>query len=637
LKPRLTREGEILVVDLSGIGRSEFQDALPKVKAIEGRRFNPERKVWEFPARPMIAHRLIHQVGAQPSSDVLQWVKAELQRQADEVVTKLPSAAVENLVYARAADLYAHQRDAVTFLADHPLSLLADDMGLGKTIEAIATVEEFYGQHALTAAPHERTFAPKLVIAPSSMVGKWAAEIREWAPGEPVFVIDSRKPAPKRRAQLLEAIATPGAWIVVNWEQIRAQKIELDRETRAELVKRARDAGRPAAELAAIRRNKYRWVPKEPLFAETEWAAVIADEAHRAKNKDAQQTRGLWQIDAPVKLALTGTPILNSPDELWAPLAWLRPDQYGEYSPNKVGYTQFFENYVEYSEGHYGRIVTGVRNADALRFELSDKLVRRTKGQVLDLPPKIRTTIPVRLTAKQRKLYEDAETGFWFEIEQAIAQRIEAGEAVDGLAAAAMAGDVRTLAILVPNAAARVTRLRQIASTPALLGGPDESGKLDAAVEIVRDHPEQQFVIFTKFKGTASFLAERLRRRPLRLEVATLTGDTSPDERTALVSMFQAGELDVLIATIEAGGVGLTLTAADTAIFIEREWVPGINEQAEDRLHRIGQNHSVSILILEAENTVDTERIAPKNRTKELIVSSVIQQDVIPTKEGLNG
>jgi SNF2 family DNA or RNA helicase len=261
-------------------------------------------------------------------------------------------------------------------------------------------------------------------------------------------------------------------------------------------------------------------------------------------------------------------------------------------------------------------VCTGVRNPEALRFELADKMVRRTKTQELDIPEKIVQTIPVTLNPKQKALYDEAAEAFWLEIKLAV----EHGDVT--LEQAENAISKGTIELLIPSAGARLTRLRQIVSTPALLGGEDDSAKLDTAVEIITDNQPKQFVVFCWYEGTTSCLQRRLEHHKPPLCVARITGKTG--DPTETVKQFQAGEIDVLCCTIAAGGTGLTLTAADTAIFIEEDWTPALNQQAQDRLWRQGQRNAVTILNLRASGTIDVERIAPKNKLKELIVSSVI-------------
>jgi SNF2 family DNA or RNA helicase len=570
---KLAREGDVLTLTLSGMPKVEFNDALARVKMIPGRRWNPDTKAWEFPAEAQIAERILHTIRPVPSADLIGWVRKARASAAEQLATKLPDDSTAPLSSPWATKLYGYQRAGIEFMVNNPSCLLADDMGLGKTVQSLTAVAEF-------ATCNSGADKPRLIICPNSVKGSWAREVEQWT-GLPSYVIDG-KTIDKRRHQIEKYSREPGAHIIINWEKIRAKRVGRNIEM------------------------------AEPLLKEIDWLAIIADEAHRAKNRKSLQTLGLWQLHAPVKLALTGTPILNSPDEIWALLAWLVPDQYGR-GGKRTAYWTFYDQYVDYYEGPYGRVITGARNPDALRFELSNKLVRRTKNSVLDLPEKTRRYVDITLRPKQRKLYEEAEKAMWLEI--AKEQGVEALE--------------KSL-LEIPNGAARCTRLRQIASSPALIGGDDVSAKLDAAVELIED-AGRQVVVFSEFKMTCQLLADRLAKR--KISSAQITGNISPEDRTDSVQNFQEGDIDVMICTLDAGGVGITLTAADTVIFLERDWTPAINEQAEDRLHRIGQVNRVSVIILQAADTVDIDRVAPANQLKSAIVSSVIQTDVVKEEE----
>lgn len=571
---KLARDGDVLTLTLKGLSRADFGAALASAKSIPGRRYNPAEKAWEFPATSRHAERILSTIRPTPTAEVLAWLRAARAERHEELSTRLPADAE---LRGEWDELYPYQRAAVDFMADHPRCLLADDMGLGKSVQALVTWEEYCARLGI-----ER--GPALIVAPNSVKGSWASEVRRWLGLEATVVSGATRE--RRAAQARQAVAA-GQPVIVNWEKLRARK----------------PAGKPVE-------------MTEPWLLEHDWQAVIADECHRAKNRKAQQTLGLWQLQAPVRLALTGTPILNSPDEIWSLLVWLRPEQYGR-GGGRIAYWTFYDLYVDYYETQYGRVVTGVRDPDALRFELADKLVRRTKGTVLDLPPITRRYIDVELGPKQRRIYKEAERKLWVELEQEAA-------AGDEKAAAVLEGELRLLEL--PNGAARCTRLRQIASTPALLGTPDNSAKLDTAVELIED-AGRQVVVFSAFKGTCELLRTRLAKRKISCEL--ITGDVPPEERTDRVARFQEGEITVIASTLQAGGVGITLTAADTVIFLERDWTPAINEQAEARLHRIGQENAVTVLILQAVDTVDTGKVQPANELKSIIVGSVLQQDSI--------
>jgi len=645
--PKLEKGNDQL--ELTFFGYQDYVQHEAAVKAVPGRRFQSigERKFWAFPEDPAVAERLMVTVRPEVSADLLGWIKlAKAEKQA-ELVTPLPEDA--DLIIPWAKDrvswqpemvgkkgeerpfkgLFDFQRSFVSFAAEHPALLLADDMGLGKCGQSSSAVLEHQllssklafeeGSIPTDGFAHASEMlawagiddGPKLVICPASVKGTWGRELRMWLGQDiPHQIVDAT--TPKARHKQLEQAILENGWAVVNWEQIRTKK-EIQKK-RIKLVH-------------PLTREFIRWgekeveveVLREPLFETTPWVAAIADEVHRAKNRKSLQARGLWRIDAQMKMALTGTPLMNSPDELWPILRWLYPEQY-------TSYWRFFDQYVDFYEGKYGKIITGVKNPDALRFELATRLVRRTKKQVLSLPEKTRTYIPIKLNPKQRKLYSEAEKQLWVEVEQAIKE----GDKSALRFAEAVAEDPSKIYTLA-NGASRTVRLRQIASSPALLGGEDDSAKLDAAVEIIMDAQPKQIVVFSEFVMTCSLLAERLKARGLRAEV--WTGEVDTQARTQLEDEFQAGEIDVLCGTIAAMKEGVTLTAADTQLWLERHWTPANNEQGEDRSHRTGQHNPVTILILEAEDTVDTANVKIANRIKSLIVSSVIVKDEVAEKE----
>lgn len=611
--PKLTRTDDELHLALSGA--TDFQAALAAVKSVSGRRFDPESKLWKFPARPELAERLLLTVKPTADPSILAWVRASRAEREQELATQLPDDG--KLLIPWAGNLYDFQRAAVAFMAEHNCVILADDMGLGKTLQALAAVREA----ALRKAELDLT-RPKLIVCPNSAKGVWGREIAKWlGTAEPFQLVDA-KVAKKRQAQIEQGIKD-GGWVVVNYEQIRAQRHE------KEVIVNHRDGS------CSTRIEKW-YDLKQPLFAETDWLAVIADEAHRAKNRKAAQTIGLWSIDAPIKFALTGTPLMNSPDELWSLLKWLYPEQYGKSDPprgtkpghHRTAFWAFHDQYTESYEGYGGgRIVIGVKNPDGLRFELKDRLIRRTKAQKLNIPEKTREHIPVKLNAGQQKVYDEAEGAFWLQVTQAIS---EGDKAAAKFAKEVLEGKKRIFEI--SNGASRTVRLRQVCSTPALLGGEDDSAKFDAIVDNVLDNSHQQHVVFTEFVESSNLLVARLRKKGVEAEA--FTGEVTDTRiRTFYEDKFQSGNIDVLCGTLGAMRESITLTAANIVHFSERAWVPGWNEQAEDRLHRTGQVNPVTILIYEGIDTVDTQKVRPTNALKEIIVSSVIHKDQIQEKE----
>ena len=576
---QLKKDNDTLTLKLGGYeDKEEFMEALERAKNITPRRYDAERKLWVYPYDINVATRLVHALEPDMSAEVLGWVRKAGAQVAEELQTVVGDDAAVAL--PSGSHFHPYQRAAVDFMARHPHTILADEMGLGKTIESIGAVLErrIRACDVTNAEPGESTTIENaldpfgLVIAPNSSLYGWERTLRlgpvdpesreqlwpDW-PSQRATVIDGYN-SDKQVKQVQEAAALGTGWIIVNWEKLRTDKVG-------------------------------------PALRKLDFDAIIADEAHRAKNKDASQTKALKKLKAPIQLALTGTPVMNHPGDLWSLLNWLRPEQY-------TSYWAFHNEYCEDHPGFKGkRVVTGVRNVDGLRFELADKLVRRTDKVLGDklpalLPPELRV---VELGAKQRALYKQAQDELWLAVEKAIEDDPNAS---DSIVRAIEAGDAQKLQFLIPNGAARMTRLRQVRTSPALLGGNDDSAPLDAVVEIIKDaDPDRQFVVFAWYREACELLVERLNRQKPSIDAVAYHGGVDAKDRPELVDQFQQGDIRVLAMTIKTGGEAIDLFAADTAIFLERDWVPATNRQAVKRLHRQGQKNPVREVIIEARNT----------------------------------
>jgi SNF2 family DNA or RNA helicase len=369
-------------------------------------------------------------------------------------------------------------------------------------------------------------------------------------------------------------------------------------------------------------------VPKEPLFAETEWLAVIADEVHRAKNKDSQQTQGLWLLqNTLLKFGLTGTAVQNSPDELWAILAWLFPNDYHErgrnHRPGAIAYWPFYNTFCDFYEINDRKVVTGVKNADRLRFLLNDRMIRRTAA-ILGLKGRKRFYYPLVMGEYQREIYDEATNHMFLEVsKEAKAGDKSAQRFLDALMSG---GNVYSI----PNGAARMVRQQQILESPALLGGVDDSIVLDDLVEKVETSRPDQWTVFVLYKDTCELIKARLEK--LKLMVGVYNGDVHPNERTELEDAFQRGEIDVMVGTIGAMREGITLTGGHQQYWVSRAVVPAWNEQGEARNDRMGQQHRVNVWIPQPKDTVADGNIRILNDRKEKIVKKIQPMDHIESE-----
>lgn len=574
---RLHEEDDELVLKLGGDG---FDDQLAKAKELVGRRYNAPDKTWRFPNDADSLMAVVHSMEPELTAELAARVKKAAAEVAGDLITRLPDDAALAIPWRER--LTPKQRAGIDFMAEHPRTLLCDEMGAGKTIEAISSVYEYGIRHNYMTTDGPRV----LVVCPNSVTGVWLRELSNWA-GVGGIVIDGK--TPEKRAEQLDNAT---GWVIINWEKLQKS------------------------------------VKLLPLLEKIKWDAVIADEAHRAKNRKAQKTKGLWKLRAPMQIAATGTPIMNDPGELWSLLRWMRPEQY-------TSYWKFFYDYCDFYNGYRGKkMVKGVRNPDALRFELADKMVRRTKREIHVGIPKpfdpLTRIIPMK--PAQQKLYDEALKEFWLDVVQEVQKKIDGTEPgmfddlIDPAAElekAAESGDLETIKMLIPNAAARLVRCRQIASSPAVLGGPDESGKLDAVMETITDAEEgRPFVVFAWYKPTVEIIVQRLHK--LGIDARGFTGDTPVKDRTRLANEFQDGKFQVIVATIATGGEGIDLFRASDVLLAEEDWVPAKNQQAIDRCDRMGQENPVQAQFFRSADSVETGKLAPKLATKTLITTTIL-------------
>ena len=569
MPPILTKNGDQLELALSTCRGSEFQDAREKISAVPGRRFDWDTKMWVVPADPRVADRILKTIRPETDDELLNWIRQSLTKAEESLTTPLPPDAKLKIAWGtkRAAwqpervndepynGAEAYQRAAIDVMATRGRALLADDMGLGKTFEAISAVEEWVLRNP--NADGTLREGPKLVIAPASTLGGFERELRRWLKDPEVVIVNAKTPA-KREEQLREGIEAD-AWILVNWEQLRVEKKKIT----------TRNGGRRTVT-----------VMKQPLFEETEWLAVIADEVHKAKNPKAAQSKGLWRTRGQVMFGLTGTPIMNSPDELWSLLRWLWPDEYHDrgkaHNPGAVAYWDFYDDYVDYWEDHFKRkVITGVKNPDALRFVLRDKLIRRTAA-LLGLKGRKRFYETVPLNPGQQKLYDEAEKAMWLAVEQDIAKGNK--DALAFAQAAIEGGGNYTSLLRIPNGAARLVRLQQIIENAALLGGADDSAVMDWMTEKVEDSRPAQWVFFFKYVESTRLMAARLEKK-LGVSVGVYHGDVKPADRTKIEDAFQKGQIDVLVGTIDAMYQGINLQNSWLQAWATRSFVPAINDQ----------------------------------------------------------
>ena len=325
---------------------------------------------------------------------------------------------------------------------------------------------------------------------------------------------------------------------------------------------------------------------------------VAFDECHKAKNPTSQQGKGILKVKAESMIAMTGTPLLNTPMDLYIILKWLGYEQHAFYS--------FKKHYCELG-GYGGYEIVGYKNLNELQERLNNIMLRRLKMDVLDLPEKLYVDEYVDLTPKQKQIYN--------EVTAMIKSNIDM---------------VKTS----PNPLAEVIRMRQATGYTGILSSTvQESAKLDRMEELVEEAVAngRKVVVFSNWTQITGPVKERLNK----YNPAVITGEINDTIRSSMVDKFQNNDsCKVIIGTIGAMGTGLTLTAGSIVIFLDEPWTKGNKEQCVDRCHRIGTNQNVTIYTLMGKNTID-ERIHEIVEQKGAMSDAIVDGKIVGNKAQL--
>ena len=424
---------------------------------------------------------------------------------------------------------------------------LADDMGLGKTIQVLAL---------LLVLQRERRGAgrPSLLVAPASLLANWSAEAERFAP------------------DLRLLIAHPSQLPAAEWRTLDAQRL-----ASVDLVL-----------------TSYGTLLRQPALSEMRWHLAVLDEAQAIKNPGSRQTLQVKQLQADVRIALTGTPVENRLSDLWSIFDFTHPGLLG----SGKDFSAFTQRLAE--QQHFGPLRRLVRPYILRRLK-TDKRV------ISDLPDKTELQAWCGLSPAQAALYQRAVG----ELAQALASS-------DGISRKGL-----VLAYLM--------RFKQICNHPSQWLGDAawaeaDSGKfarLRELAEVIAARQEK-LLVFTQFRETtaplAAFLGGIFGREGL-----VLHGGTPLAQRRERVKRFQDDEATpFFVLSLKAGGAGLNLTAASQVIHFDRWWNPAVENQATDRAYRIGQHKNVLVHKFICQGTVE-ERIDQLIASKRQLVTDLLE------------
>ncbi len=337
-------------------------------------------------------------------------------------------------------------------------------------------------------------------------------------------------------------------------------------------------------------------------FADVHWSTILLDEAQAIKNADTKRSQAAMQLNGDFKMILTGTPLENHLGEVWNLFRFIVPGLLG----TNADFRKHFALPIERDQCRATR--------NRLRKLIQPFLLRRTKSEVLsELPPRSESLLEVELSPQEVALYE--------------ALRCKALEKINNVNESDKSKGEKHLQVL-----AELTRLRLACCHPSLVGGEGiESAKLNLFRQKVTEIVEgkHRALVFSQFVKHLSILRDEL--DSLGISYQYLDGSTPAKKRKQIVEAFQAGEGDVFLISLKAGGTGLNLTAADYVIHMDPWWNPAVEDQATDRAHRIGQQRPVNVYRLVTRGTIE-EKIVDLHHTKRDLADSLLSGTNISAK-----
>lgn len=455
----------------------------------------------------------------------------------------------------------------LTFLYEHRMGgILADDMGLGKTVQALALLAHAIEEHS-TTAPSE-PFAPFLVVAPTSVISNWAAEAERFLPEAKVVTITETTAG---KTPLAERVA--GAHLVLTSYTL----LRMDEDAYVSYAAGLGSEEGPGGETPG-------------------WGALLLDEAQFVKNTGTRAWSIARAMPARTKIAMTGTPLENNLMELWALLAIVADGLF----PSARAFRDLYARPAESGEDPAHAAATTAR----LRQRIRPLMLRRTKELVAaELPAKNDVRVNLPLSPGHRRIYD---THLQRERQKVLGLLEDM--------------DKNRFTIF-----QSLTLLRRLALDAALIDPDAYEGVTSAKREyLVERLPElladgHRVLVFSQFTGYLKSIARALGEKG----IDHLYLDGSTRNRAEVIEAFRSGAAPVFLISLKAGGFGLNLTEADHVFIMDPWWNPAAEQQAVDRIHRIGQEREVHVYRLVAEGTIE-EKVMQLKASKAALFDAVV-------------
>lgn len=472
--------------------------------------------------------------------------------------------------------LYDYQKIGVAMLTDPDyakehgskggvIDFLNDEMGLGKTYQILAAIAILDAYPALCVVPNNAKYTA------------WGEVIEEFYPDLTYAIYDTQEQSPAERDALLRERRDI---TIVNIEAIRARAIHKDDNPNKPIID---------------------WEYANPALFDFTYEYAVLDEHHRVKTPYAQVTNGFFQLDAEDWWCpMSGTPILNRPEEIWTVLHKTYPDKFPSYE----GFIQDIGIVIG------GKIVAYKPDRmRELRDFLQDRTLRRRADQVIKDRPKVVTiNRSVVLSAEERKIYDRIEDEMILEMED---------------------GSIRNIGGALP----KITRLKQACFSPELFGGSKKSSKVEELKEIVSElvASGEKAIIFSQWETAARILLRELEQ----WNPAYVTGKVKNKDRGEQQRKFnEDDDCHLYIGTIDANREAINLGVATYVIFTDEGWVPAADDQAIGRSAagglrgaHLGSDSTITVIMLQAEDTYEQNSVVLMKGKKRNLFDRTVERD----------
>lgn len=514
------------------------------IRELPDRTWHKDEKEWEIPLNSLLS--IMGEFSTQPIK-IVGYIEDE-----KTITYELPAG------FNFKTEPYKHQIKGLQYALENSCFLLGDEQGLGKTKQIIDTAiakRLLYGyKHCL------------IIVCVNGLKWNWYEETKIHA-NETSHILGARinskgKLKVKGNAdKLADLVNIPDNYfLITNIESLRSPEIS----------SRLKE-----------------------LCEDGTIGMVAVDEVHKCKNPNSQQSKGLMKLQAATKVAMTGTPVLEKPLDLFIILKWLGFEKHSFY--------QFKKHYCVMG-GYGGHEVIGYKNIAELHNRTNEIMLRRRKKDVLDLPPKIRVTEYIEMGNAQQLIYDEVRMDILTNIDQ-----------------------VKSAS----NPLAQLIRLRQATGYTGILSSTiKESAKLDRMEELVEEAilDGRKIIIYSNWTSITDEISRRLDKS--KICHVSITGQYNSEDNHIKEGIFQTDpDCKVCVGTIGALGTGFTLTAATYEIFVDEPWNMKLKEQAEDRAHRIGTTEPIQIVTLVTKDSID-ERINQLVIKKGLTADAVVDGQI---------